>query len=348
MAAARRRPLVGEGVLGGARLRLRAGSVIRHWRETAAGCPMGGVWQAVRDARRVVSEPVPVNLPGGGRLPESEAEIVRSADRLLFDRFPTIWKGTHWMGVSIYKLPPDLQVIQEIVFETRPELVIETGVAAGGATLMFANLFDLLGEGGVIGIETDLSLVDERVREHPRIRLIEASSTDPAVAAQLTERAAGRRVMVDLDADHSSSHVLGELQLLAPLVSPGCYLVVEDTWFGTEVVRDHSGPATAIEDWLAAGQPFEVDRSREKFLISSNRGGYLRRTGGEPVAEPARSHHERRAERMPDTGLPPMPEDGDAEAMQDWMRSLFWRFGEQAAEIERLRKLAGEEEEDAD
>jgi hypothetical protein len=112
------------------------------------------------------------------------------------------------------------------------------------------------------------------------VELIEGSSTDPAVVATLRERAEGRRVMVDLDSDHRAEHVAGELGALAPLVTPQCYLVVEDTWFGRTVRFDQGpGPAEALDAWLAEGQPFEVDRWRERLLLTGMAGGYLRRLG---------------------------------------------------------------------
>lgn len=119
------------------------------------------------------------------------------------------------------------------------------------------------------------------------MELIEGSSTDPAVVAALRERAEGRRVMVDLDSDHRAEHVAGELRALAPLVTPQCYLVVEDTWFGRTVRFDQGpGPAEALDAWLAEGQPFEVDRWRERLLLTGMAGGYLRRVGAKGAGAP--------------------------------------------------------------
>jgi cephalosporin hydroxylase len=192
---------------------------------------------------------------------------------------------TRWLGISVVKSPMDLVVLQEIIAETRPELIIETGVFAGGSTFYLATLLDLLGiEGKVVGIDVDLSGVSPHIAEHHRIELIEASSTDPKVVAELRERSRGQRVMVDLDSDHRAEHVAAELRALAPLVSPRCYLVVEDTWIGRAVRFDQgAGPSEALAEWLAEGQPFEVDRWRERLLLTGNSGGYLRRLAGEGV-----------------------------------------------------------------
>jgi cephalosporin hydroxylase len=186
---------------------------------------------------------------------------------------------TRWLGRTVVKSPTDLMILQEIIAETRPELIIETGVLAGGTTYFLATLLDLLEiDGRVIGVDVDLSQASGPHAKHPRIELIEGSSTDPEIVERLRALAAGKRVMVDLDADHHAAHVIAELDALAPLVSPGCYLVVEDTWMGRSVRPEEApGPADALDQWLERGQPFEIDRWRERLLLTSNAGGYLRR-----------------------------------------------------------------------
>ncbi|MDX6614929.1 MAG: hypothetical protein QOD60_20 [Solirubrobacterales bacterium] len=211
-------------------------------------------------------------------------------ERLFYSSMGQTWAGVEWLGVRALKLPLDLWVMQEIVTETRPDLIIETGVAEGGSTLFFASILDLLGGNGrVIGVDVDLSKVDARVRSHPRVTLIEGGSTDARVLAQLGESASGRRVMVNLDSDHTALHVSAELRALSPLVGPGCYLVVEDTIVnGNPVEPDFGpGPAEALETWLGTNPPFEVDRGRERLLATFNPGGYLRRVGDLDQPPPA-------------------------------------------------------------
>jgi cephalosporin hydroxylase len=226
-------------------------------------------------------------LPDRERLEELVREFAVAFDRL---RDQTYMR-TRWLGVPVVKPPSDILVLQEILTETRPDLIIETGVLSGGSSLFFASLMDLLGiDGRVLGVDPDQSLVHPRAVEHPRIELIEGDSTEPAVAERLAAEAEGRRVMVDLDADHHQEHVTAELRLLAPLVSPGCYLIVEDTWHGGRplAIDEDPGPGAAVDAWLAEGQPFEVDRWRERMLLTGNPGGFLRRVGGEPVEDPPR------------------------------------------------------------
>ena len=189
-----------------------------------------------------------------------------------------MWGDNTWADVKALKGPWDLWIVQELLWETRPDLVVETGVYEGGSTLFYAQMFDLIGHGEVLAVDIDLSAVDPRVAEHPRVTLVEGSSVAPDVVDRIRDTASGKRVMVNLDSDHAAAHVLRELQLLAGMVTPGCYLIVEDTAIGRPLGKHLlPGPAEALEEWLAEGQPFEVDPSREKFLLGGSPGGYLRR-----------------------------------------------------------------------
>jgi cephalosporin hydroxylase len=182
-----------------------------------------------------------------------------------------------WFGVPTWKLPSDMWVYQELLAETRPELIVETGTQYGGSAYYFAHLLDLIGAGEVITIDIDTSVVHERTRDHPRITVVEASSTDPAVLEQVRRRAEGRRTMVILDSDHREAHVAQELRMFSDLVSPGCYLVVEDTALGRDYLPGWGGSRAAVDAWLPGHPEFERDAGREKFLVSLNPGGYLRR-----------------------------------------------------------------------
>jgi hypothetical protein len=162
------------------------------------------------------------------------------------------------------------------------------------------------------------------------VELIEGSSTDPAVVATLRERAEGRRVMVDLDSDHSAEHVGRELRALAPLITPQCYLVVEDTWMGRTVRVDQGrGPADALADWLAEGQPFEVDRWRERQLLTHNAGGYLRRVDAQEAGPPG-------PPRLDRFFVPPLGSESEAETVTP---EQFERDRHQA-EYDELRAYA--------
>jgi cephalosporin hydroxylase len=186
------------------------------------------------------------------------------------------WTRATWLGAQALKNPLDLWVYQEIMAETRPALVVETGTYRGGSALFLASMCDLLDVGEVVSI--DVEPVRDDYPEHPRITYLGGrSSTDPHVVDEIRERAAGRNVLVILDSDHSQAHVEAELEVYAPLVPIGCYLVVEDSNIGRIRKDLMPGPLEAIETFLARSDSFEIDREREKFLITFNPSGYLRR-----------------------------------------------------------------------
>jgi cephalosporin hydroxylase len=217
--------------------------------------------------------------PSEREIEERIANAVEEFQKAVFWRSGQLWGNNTWAGVKALKGPWDIWIAQEILWETRPDLVVETGVHEGGSTLFYAQMLDLIGHGEVLAVDIDLSTVDPSVPEHPRVTLIEGSSVADEVVEQIREAASGKRVMLNLDSDHSAAHVLRELRLLADVVSPGCYLIVEDTAIGKPLGKHLlPGPAEALEEWLAEGRPFEVDPSREKFLLTASPGGYLRRS----------------------------------------------------------------------
>jgi cephalosporin hydroxylase len=190
-----------------------------------------------------------------------------------------IWKATTWLGVQTWKCPLDLWVYQEIIHEQRPDLVIETGTAYGGSALFMATIFDAVGHGEIITIDLDDVSWPSRP-EHPRITYITASSTDPAIVAELADHASRlERVMVVLDSDHSAEHVYNELCAYAPMVTPGSYLIVEDTNINGHPVYETFGPGPmeAAQKFLQETTEFAMDETREKFLLTFNPGGWLRR-----------------------------------------------------------------------
>ena len=187
-----------------------------------------------------------------------------------------VWTEATWLGAQALKNPLDLWVYQEIVVETKPELIIETGTYRGGSALFLASLCDLAGRGEVVSIDIEPERADYPA--HPRITYLGGrSSTDPAVVDEVRARAGDRPILVILDSDHSQAHVEAELATYAPLVPVGCYLIVEDSNIG-QIRKDlMPGPFEAVETFLAATDEFVIDREREKFLITFNPSGYLRR-----------------------------------------------------------------------
>jgi cephalosporin hydroxylase len=233
-----------------------------------------------------------------------ESLIVREFHRLFYygpaGGRPT-YANSYWMGVPILKCPLDLWVYQELLNEIRPDLIIETGTYAGGSALYLAHLCDLLGNGNVVSVD-----IEARERPaHPRVSYLTGSSVDPAVLRLVESRVAGaRKVMVILDSDHSFEHVCAELDAYSGFVTEDSYLIVEDTNLSGHPVHPEQerGPLESVRHFLAGNALFVPDRSREKYLVTFNPLGYLRRTGspgagdgeiGPVFAEPEAAQPER-------------------------------------------------------
>ncbi len=188
------------------------------------------------------------------------------------------FQSTSWMGVQIMQNVLDLWTIQETISELRPGLLIETGTWEGGSALFYAQLMDLLGHGRVMTIDID----DKNQLDHPRVQFVHGSSTATDTVAHAREAAAAADgpVMVILDGDHSRDHVARELELYAPLVTPGSLLLSQDGIIDTlELFRDaRPGPLPANRAFLASHPEFEYDAERnERFLLTHHPLGWMRR-----------------------------------------------------------------------
>jgi cephalosporin hydroxylase len=198
-----------------------------------------------------------------------------------------------WMGVPIIQLPADIITTQEVIWATKPDVIIETGVARGGSVLFMASILELIGKGKVIGVDIDIRAHNrDSIERHPmakRVMLVEGPSNDPATLAKVRAGIpAGATAMVVLDSDHSRDHVLGELRTYGPLVTQGCYLVVADTVLGhldfdqtprnrAKVCFRGNEPLSALKAYLKETDRFEIDPVvNGKLILSSSPGGYLR------------------------------------------------------------------------
>lgn len=207
-----------------------------------------------------------------------------------------------WLGRPIIQYPQDMVALQEIIWEVRPDLVVETGIAHGGSLILTASMLalleycDVVGAGQllnpftcsrrVLGVDIDIrphnrAAIDAHPMAH-RIDMIQGSSTDPAVVARVRAATEGHeRVLVILDSNHTHEHVLAELEAYAPLVTRGSYCIVFDT-----VVEDlpegmypdrpwskGDNPKTAVWEYLrrlqeegrpaADGSPLALDIDKE-------------------------------------------------------------------------------------
>lgn len=184
------------------------------------------------------------------------------------------------MGIPVIKCPLDLWIYQEIVNEIKPDLIIETGTYFGGSAYFLAGLCDLMNKGEIISIDIDPK---PNLPQHKRITYLKGSSISEDILKQVRERAKNKRnVIVMLDSDHRKDHVLEELRKYSPLVTPGSYLIVEDTYLnGHPWAPGHGpGPMEAVNEFLAQSKDFEIDLTREKFVLTMHPRGFLKRAHG--------------------------------------------------------------------
>jgi cephalosporin hydroxylase len=199
-----------------------------------------------------------------------------------------LWRGNKWLGVEIWQWPTDLFVLQEILFEQRPRVVLETGTASGGSAIFYSSMLHLLGGGRVVSVDLEgPEEVRRLMAEHPRggdVTLIRGDSKAPETLDKVRESLGDEtNVLVVLDSNHSYEHVLGELRAYRDFVPVGGSLVVFDTIChyiadlpGKGSWRDDN-PLRAVDEFLAEDTRFERDPGREKLQVTMAPGGYLRR-----------------------------------------------------------------------
>ena len=218
--------------------------------------------------------------------------IIDQFHRFYYHNRPRAWERTEYRGHRILKLPLDLWMYQVILDLVKPGLVIETGTRYGGSALWLGDQLDRIGHGRVVSIDIDDF---EGKPAHSRVDYLVGSSTDPAIIEQIQAMlpSDGSGVVVMLDSDHSRDHVLAEMQLLGPMVTPGSYLIVEDTNINGHPVYEEfgPGPAEAVTDFLAEHSEFEIDGAKEIFYFTMHPHGFLRRKAAvdEASAETAAS-----------------------------------------------------------
>jgi cephalosporin hydroxylase len=197
-----------------------------------------------------------------------------------------------WMGRPIIQFPQDMIAMQEIIWEIKPDLIIETGIAHGGSLIYYASILELIGKGEVLGIDIDIREHNKReIEKHSmfkRIKLIQGSSIEEDTFQKVKDYANNKQmVLVCLDSNHTHSHVLEELRLYSDLVTTGSYIIafdtlVEDTPVELQVKNRSWGkgnnPKTAVLEFLKGNNRFEIDKSiQNKLLITVAPDGYLKR-----------------------------------------------------------------------
>ena len=192
------------------------------------------------------------------------------------------WQRTAWMGFPLFKMPSDLISLIDVIWQTKPALIIETGTAAGGSALFMATFLDACGAGKIVTV--DITSVNRSYPAHPRIAYLGGkSSVDPGVLAEIQTYIDfhGGPVMVILDSDHSEEHVAKELEAYHTFVTPGAYLIVEDVNVNNHpVLKEHGpGPWEAAEAFFPKHPEFKQDTRIPSYHLFSQHGWYRRVRG---------------------------------------------------------------------
>lgn len=229
---------------------------------------------------------------------ENNASLLKSSKSFIKDSLEAKYSyNFSWLGRPIIQYPQDILALQEIIWEVKPDLIIETGIAHGGSLIFSASMLELNALCGgpadaeVVGIDIDIRAHNRTPLEtHPmfkRILMLEGSSIDVKIIEAIQKKAQNKQcVMVCLDSNHTHEHVLAELEAYAPLTTPGSYCIVFDTiveHVPEQLSSDRpwgpgNNPKTAVQAYLQRHPEFKVDQQIEnKLLISVAPGGYLKR-----------------------------------------------------------------------
>lgn len=197
-----------------------------------------------------------------------------------------------WMGRPVIQLPEDMIRVQEVIYQIKPDIIIETGIAHGGSLIFYASLFKAIGRGRVIGIDIKIRPHNRKaIEEHELfeyITLVEGSSVDTEVVAHVKSMVKSEeKVLVMLDSNHTKAHVLAELEAYSGLVSPGSYIVAADGIMGDLVGAPRSSedwswnnPRAAAEEFVRANPSFILDEPPLPF----NEGNITRKVSYWPGA----------------------------------------------------------------
>jgi cephalosporin hydroxylase len=224
-------------------------------------------------------------LGASEKLKELSIKFIEESAKLMYSY------NFDWFGRPIIQYPQDIVAMQELIWDIKPDLIIETGIARGGSLTLYASILEAIGHGEVLGIDIDIREHNrEKIEKHPlakRITMLEGSSVSEEIIKQVESQAKGKdKILVILDSNHTHEHVLKELELYHKFVTKGSYLVVFDTiieYMSSDFFQNRpwgvgNNPMTAVDEFLKTSKDFEIDESIDnKLLISVAPRGYLKR-----------------------------------------------------------------------
>ena len=193
------------------------------------------------------------------------------------------WPRNKFLGYEILQCPFDLQIYQELIFSSKPEFMLQTGICGVGSIVYFSSILELMGTSNdvkVIGIDIELSKEAKEIK-NDRVILFEGSSTSDEVVSKIKDYTQGKKGIIILDSDHSETHVSKELSIYKDFVQKGCYLVVEDTNLNGNPVHPNFGPGPyeAVKKFLLENKDFRQDNQLwKRNLFSFHQYGWLVRT----------------------------------------------------------------------
>jgi cephalosporin hydroxylase len=186
-------------------------------------------------------------------------------------------KSTYF-GIPTWKLPLDAWVMQQIITEYKPDVIVELGTKFGGSTLMMAHWLDSLDHGRIITVDLYSAKIHELVRNHPKITIVtgDAVMVLPKIVNLIRQ---DEKVIVIEDTSHTAENTLNCLRAYGKLISVGGYYIVEDSIVNHGLDRSYDGPYDGIRKFLEENPHFQPDRTCEQYLITWNPFGYLKRIG---------------------------------------------------------------------
>ncbi len=237
-------------------------------------------YQIFQYQKEVIHQAADINA-ANERVKAANEEVIKVFHQNFYNDKNT-WLENKWLGIKTQQNPNDIWITQELIFEVKPDYIIETGTLNGGSAVLWAMILEHVNpEGKVITI--DIEDKSEEARHLPiakrKVEFIISSSTDPDLIQSLKERVSGKEVLVILDSWHVEHHVYKELIGYADMVSLGSYMIAQDTNVnGHPVDVGHGpGPMEAVEKFLKENDQFEIDKSRERLLFTMHPNGYLKK-----------------------------------------------------------------------
>ena len=200
--------------------------------------------------------------------------LIHHQKEIVFDRMT-------WMGIKIWKNPLDTWIYQEIIYEVKPDIIVEIGSRYGGSTKFFADLLQIMGNGTVISIDPHR---DDYTLEHERVISLTGKSSDPDILSKVAELCRDKKVFVIQDGDHSKAQALEDLENYSGFVSIDSYFIMEDGIVdlfhegdGLGFKEKEPGPLAATEAFLEKNPRFISDIDRERYILTYNPKGFLKR-----------------------------------------------------------------------